>query len=101
MKKPLFFIAMILSFGQMIAQKNSIWHKAGSEQTSRLARVRPNLETEGELYFTLDVNALRQTLSATSDKFSRTPGVQVEIPNMNGEIEKFMVWENSNFEPAL
>ncbi len=101
MKKPLFFIAMILSFGQMIAQKNSIWHKAGSEQTSRLARVRPNLETEGELYFTLDVDALRQTLSATSDKFSRTPGVQVEIPNMNGEIEKFMVWENSNFEPAL
>jgi len=90
-----------MTFGHVSAQNNSIWHKTTSEQTAKLARVRANMITEGEHYFTLDINVLRQKLENTTDKFSRATGVEIEIPNMNGEIERFSVWENSNFEPAL
>jgi len=101
MKKLLFFIVLIMTFGHISAQNASIWRKTTSEQTAKLARVRTNMISEGEQYFTLDINALRQKLANTTDKFSRAAGVEIEIPNMNGDIERFAVWENSNFEPAL
>ena len=49
----------------------------------------------------VDVNLFKQSLLGAKDKFSKQDGVVIEIPNAAGEMEKFIVWENSNFEPAL
>jgi hypothetical protein len=101
MKKTLFFLVTVLSFFQMTAQRGSVWHKATTEQTSRLDRARININAEGEQYFTLDINVFRQSLVNATDKFSKQAGIVVEFPNMQGEIEKFQVWENSNMEPSF
>ena len=99
MKKLLFLSAIILSFGQIIAQKNSVWHKVNIQQTSNLSRVRTNINTESEQYFTLDVNSFKQILSNINGKQSSS--VEIEIPNSNGDIERFQVIENSNFVPSF
>ena len=53
------------------------------------------------MYFSLDLSSFKQSLVNAHDKFSNLPGVSVSIPNSKGEIETYIVWENSNFEPAL
>ncbi len=99
MKKLLLLLALVLSFGQMLAQKGSIWNKVSASHTATLNKIRPNVQEEGELYFSLDAAAFRQNLVNARDKFSKQAGVIVEFPNMNGELERFNVWENSNMTP--
>ncbi len=99
MKKLLLLLAILLSFGQIIAQKNSVWHKASTANTSRIARIQQNTITEGEEYFSLNLDVFKQNLAHAQEKFSSSPGVLVEFPNTNGDVEKFQVWENSNMTP--
>lgn len=98
MKKTLLLI-VLLTIGQTFAQK-AIWSTKGASEISNLRRERDNA-CEGELYFSLDLNAFRQTLTNAKDKFSNTPGVEIKLPNINGEMETFLVWENSNFDTGL
>ncbi len=99
MKKQVLFLAVFMTFGQIIAQKNSVWHKKSVNVTSKIARIQQNEITEGENYFSLDVSAFKQPLVSANKKLSTLPGVIVEFPNVNGEVEKFQVWENSNMTP--
>jgi hypothetical protein len=99
MKKNVLFLVIILTFGQIIAQKKSVWHEVSSSAISKLERVQQNINTEGEGYFSLDIDAFKLPLATVKDKFSQQPGVTVEFPNKKGEIEQFQVWENSNMEP--
>lgn len=99
MKKQLLFLAVLMTFGQIIAQKKSVWHKMSANVTSKIARVQQNVNTEGENYFSVDVNAFKQPLANANSKLSSLPGIIVEFPNANGEVEKFQVWENSNMTP--
>lgn len=102
MRLKLLFLAIVLSLGQMIlAQKKSVWTKLDSQGVSKYTRARQNINTEGEQYFSLDANSLKLALVNAKDKFSNQPGVQVELPNLNGEIETYEVWENSNMTPDL
>src|SRR6476620_10231941 len=100
MKKTLLLIVLLASIGQSFAQA-AIWRGRSASEISNLTRERDKNVCEGELYFSLDLNAFRQTLAHAQDKFSNTPGVQIMLPNAIGELETFVVWENSNFEPAL
>ncbi|HNP32171.1 MAG TPA: M12 family metallo-peptidase [Flavobacterium sp.] len=101
MKKSLLLIVLSLSFGQIIAQKNSLWQVRDASRVSELTRTRPNNVCNGELYFGLDLDAFKQSLANAADKFSNLPGVTISIPNADGQMESYLVWENSNFEPAL
>lgn len=89
------------SFGPLIAQKTSLWQAQETSRISNLTRLRADNVCAEELYFTLDLNAFQQTLANAKDKFSNTSGVEITLPNSKGELETFLVWENSNFEPAL
>ena len=100
MKKTLLLIVLLLTIGQTFAQ-NALWSTKGASEISSLRREREKSACEGELYFSLNLNAFRQTLVNAQDKFSNTPGVQITLPNLNGELESFLVWENSNFDPEL
>lgn len=99
MKKQVLFFVVLLSFCQIIAQKNSVWHKKSATVTSKIARIQQNEITEGENYFSLDFSSFKQLLVSTNKKLTTLPGVIVEFPNVNGEVEKFHVWENSNMTP--
>lgn len=101
MKKSLLIILIVLNYGQMTAQKESVWQKISQSQTSNLSRARQNINAEGEQYYTVNVRMLKQTLANAADTFSKKSGVEVFVPNAKGNIEKFLVWENSNFAPEL
>jgi len=99
MKKSLLILAFVMSFGHLLAQKESVWHALNRSDVSRLTKVRTDLNEETEQYFSLDISVFKQFLVNAKGKFSGQNGVVVEFPNRNGEIEKFNVWENSNMEP--
>ncbi|MEO5777929.1 MAG: reprolysin-like metallopeptidase [Flavobacterium sp.] len=101
MKKFLLLIVLSFSFGQLVAQNTSLWHAKEASGISELKRIRTNNICEGELYFGLDLNGFKQSLVTANDKFSNMPGVAISIPNLDGELETFLVWENSNFDPQL
>jgi len=102
MKFKLLFLTTITFFGQtLIAQNKSAWTKLNNGDVSQYARVRQNVNTEAEQYFSLDASSFKQALANAKDKFSNQPGVMIGIPNLNGEIETYEVWENSNFDAAL
>ncbi|MGC4041220.1 MAG: zinc-dependent metalloprotease family protein [Flavobacterium sp.] len=101
MKKTLLLLIMSFSFGQIVAQNNSLWISEGSSEVSKLKRTRTNNVCDGELYFSLNLGAFKQSLANAKDKFSNLPGVSIQLPNLNGEMETFLVWENSNFTPEL
>ena len=84
-----------------MAQNNSLWQQRDASRISEIKRNRTDNVCEGELYFSLNLNAFKQSLANANDKFSNLPGVVVSIPNLKGELETFLVWENSNFEPEL
>jgi hypothetical protein len=44
---------------------------------------------------------LKQTLNAATDRFSGNSSVVITMPNSNGEMERFQMFEASNFEPTL
>ncbi len=98
MKKSLLITALVLCFGQMFGQNGSVWHAVSRSQTSNLSKVRSDIAEEKEHYFSLDLEGFKQPLVNAKDKFSRLAGVVVEFPNLNGEMEKFQVWENSNMD---
>lgn len=100
MKKFLLFAAVVLCFGQLSAQKNA-WRKISQESTSELQRIKQDSYSEKQQLFQVNVDAIRQVLTQAKDKFSGAAGILVEFPNVDGALEKFQVWENSNFAPEL
>ncbi|HMK06491.1 MAG TPA: hypothetical protein VK476_03110, partial [Flavobacterium sp.] len=100
MKKLLLLMVFVLSFAQLSAQRTSTWKKV-SDHVQDSEKIRTTSYSERQQLFQVNLVELRQVLANAADKFSGQPGVSVEFPNSNGELEEFLVWENSNFEPAL
>ena len=102
MKKVLLSLFVItFSFAQMVAQKNNAWNKVSSGYVSKLERVHKNLNTDGEIYFTLDNVAMKAALSNATNKTANKAAIEIAIPNKNGVLETYQVWENSNMDPIL
>ena len=101
MKKLLLFLAIVLSFAQLSAQKSGAWSRASVAQIPQSAKIRTTDYSEREQFYQLNVNQLRQTLTNVNDRSSGLAGVEVSFPNIDGDMERFMVWENSNFAPEL
>ena len=87
--------------GQTFAQKTSVWKSVSKNETSKLLSVNKHKNTEGEKYYSLNTLALKQSLSRVSNVRTNTAGTIVSIPNLNGELEQYEIWENSNFDPIL
>src|SRR6188768_2694979 len=51
--------------------------------------------------FNLNVDPLRQELFSIVDKRSSNNSTVISLPNANGDLEQFEVFESSNFEPDL
>lgn len=94
MKKYLLMSALVLP-----ALAFSQWSKV-SNTTSRNARTEFKNFKDLQL-FSLDSNALKSKLANAPQRFSGQNGVEVLMPNDKGELEKFRVWEYSNFTPEL
>ena len=101
MKKTLLFVAILCSFSHVFAQNFGAWKKLSTSQFAPESLIRTTQYSENQVLFTLNVNEFKQALIDAPAKFSGQAGVAVFFPNTKGELEKFLVWENSNFDPAL
>lgn len=100
MKKFLLF-ALLFSLGQSFAQKSSAWSLLENDRAVTSALVRTTPYSENQKLFLLNEAEFKQSLSQVADRASEQAGVAVTLPNSNGQLETFLVWESSNFEPAL
>ena len=100
MKKILLYLLIAMT-GLPVAAQKSFWKEVSAGETSRLSRVIRHKNTDGEKYFSLNAEQIKQSLASVDKVSSNVAGVLVFIPNLNGQLEQFEVWENSNFDPAL
>jgi len=94
MKKQLLFLIFIFSCINIHAQTNVLWEKVNSVSTKKAE----SLSSQDKLYYKLNENLLTQKISASTSKSATS---EITIPNADGVLERFMIWESSNFEPEL
>lgn len=103
MKKLLLFSLFLVFSLNVFAQTGK-----NSQEVSKSEVSQKNKNVERESFpqdvklFRVDVDAIRQTLLSAPDRFSKSKSnTIVSLPNVNGIMEKFEVFEASNFDDVL
>ena len=97
MKKNLLFLFVIFFCANTYAQNDDLWQRVTSGSLSK----RANISDSQRNYYKLNTDFLKSKLSALGDRTSKKSTAQITIPNSSGVLERFTVWESSNFEPEL
>ena len=102
MKKSLLLLVSVLFVTLGHSQTDRMWSVATKSDKITLAKTvqRTGFPSEFKL-FELNLDAFRQILKASPDKFSGAKGVLISLPNAEGNLERYEMFESSNFEPAL
>ncbi|OXA81152.1 zinc-dependent metalloprotease [Flavobacterium frigidimaris] len=98
MKKPLLFLFVIFCCVRIHAQNDDLWQKSTSNSS---VNKRLNGSDSGRLYYKLNSDFLKNKLAETTGKASREITSEITVPNSTGVLERFKVWESSNFDPVL
>ena len=96
MKKQLLFLLIIFSCVEIQAQSDELWDKVNSVSITG----KNDLSGQDKIYYKLNEVFLKQRLSKTTGK-SLNATSEITIPNSDGLLERFLVWESSNFDPEL
>jgi len=97
MKKLLLYLLFIFCCLSASAQKNELWQKI----TSSSSLTRKGTGESGKLYYKLNEDLLSSKLTSVISKTAKNTGSEITIPNSEGKLERFLVWESSNFDPEL
>jgi subtilisin-like proprotein convertase family protein len=100
MRKTILFFVILLS-GSISHAQDSPWKRIDKNQVALADKMIAKSNAESELLFKLDAGAIQQSLEPLHNKTAKENRIEISIPNMNGVLEKFSVWESSNFEPEL
>ncbi|WP_293889869.1 reprolysin-like metallopeptidase [Flavobacterium sp.] len=101
MKKILLLVVFILSVTYSFSQRNNSWKLFENNKAITSEKIRQIPYSVNQKLLEFDVVQFKQSLVAVPQKSSGHAGVVIQLPNINGELEKFQVWESSNFEPTL
>ena len=101
MKKTALILLIFVWCLPIHAQNESPWKKVGQRTVSSGAENSGKSNLAKQLLFQLDADELKKELVLTKNNTSKRSGVEITIPNVSGVLEKFLVWESSNFEPEL
>jgi len=98
-KKLLIALTSVFIFCNLQAQTDKLWskHKGTTLVTSKNIE-RPDFPIDFDLY-DLNFNSMKQVLSSAQDRFASKNGVVISLPNKQGGLEQFEVFEASNFTP--
>ncbi|RVU90649.1 T9SS C-terminal target domain-containing protein [Flavobacterium columnare] len=97
MKNKLLLIAL-LATGVVLGQ-NDLWKRTG---TSRKALLNSKIQLPEKNLFDLNIDLIKEQLAKSTNRFSRSSSTLViSLPNSEGNLEKFRVYENSNMDPVL
>ena len=103
MKKLLLFSLFLTFSSNIFAQTGKIWKEVTKNEVTQTNKKveRESFPQEIKL-FQVNADAIRQTLLSAPDRFSKTKSnTIVSLPNVNGSMERFEVFEASNFEADL
>lgn len=93
MKKVLFALALALPLAGF-----SQW-KTTSVRNAEVKQGKEEIKAAG--FYSFDKQIFSQQVANAPERFSNQPGKIISIPNAEGKMESFEVWEASNFEPEL
>ncbi|MET3028408.1 reprolysin-like metallopeptidase [Flavobacterium sp. UW10123] len=96
MKKQLLYIFLIFCSANINAQ-DVLWQKVTSSSVLR----KTDGSSSSKLYYKLNANLLSSKLASVSNKTAKNITSEITIPNTDGILERFSVWESSNFDPEL
>lgn len=101
MKKLLLLTLVVFTFHAVSSQTGKTWQAVSGRnvQTSKNIE-RLSFPTEFKL-FSIDPESIRQTLINAPQRFSRNQGPTILLPNAAGNLERFEIFEASNFTPEL
>lgn len=100
MKKNLLLVIFIFSVSLSFAQ-NSAWKLWDSNRAVTSETIRKTAYSENQNLLQFNAVQFKQSLANVGQKALGQAGVEIQLPNVKGQMEKFLVWESSNFEPAL
>jgi len=102
MKKILLTLLTFVLINVLTAQQKNYWfqHLTKENIVTDKAISRLSFPTEFKLY-DLNIEPLRQQLFSIVDNRGNGHSTIISLPNADGNIEQFEVFEASNFEPAL
>lgn len=103
MKKTVLFMVFVLASITTFAQTNSLWSLSSEARVKSEDKVtRVNYPSEFKV-FQLNFEAFRTQLvnAPLVDNYVGISPVQVTFPGFDGTIEKYQVFENPVFEPAM
>ncbi|MDI1305761.1 MAG: M12 family metallo-peptidase [bacterium] len=101
MKRIILFFVIIVSNSIINAQNGSPWKRIDQNKVAVSDRISAKQITDNQLLFKFDETLIKESLLSLQNKTSNENRIEISIPNMNGVLEKFSVWESSNFEPEL
>jgi subtilisin-like proprotein convertase family protein len=101
MKKLLFLIVLILTVNFSFSQRNSSWKLFENNKAITSEKIRQTPYSVNQKLLEFNTIQFKQSLANVPQKSSGNAGIVIQLPNIKGELEKFQVWESSNFEPAL
>ena len=100
MKQKFLLIALLATSSFLQAQdKGMFWKSAESKSKTALES---KLELPNNQLLDLDVSAATNFLRNAPDRFSnRKSSIVLSLPNADGSMEQFSIYENSNMDPEL
>lgn len=101
MKKILLLVIFIASMSGVSAQKNSPWQILSSDKEITAEKIRETTYSENQKLLQFNAEQFKQILATVAGKASGQAGVEIQLPNINGKLESFLIWESSNFAPEL
>jgi len=92
---------LLLWFSVIHAQDKEPWKKINLSATQATAKLLGKLESNNAVLFQLDEGTLKTKLKEVQDKSLSNTTIQITVPNAKGDLEKFVIHEDSNFEAEL
>lgn len=97
MNKQLLFLLLIFCCVKGHAQNDDLWQRSSGSVLNKSI----NSSDSNKLYYKLNSDFLKAKLSSATNKSSKNSTSEITIPNSEGVLERFSVWEFSNFDPEL
>ncbi len=101
MKKFLLLVVFILCLNFSFSQRNNSWKLFENNKAVTSEKIRKTPYSVNQKLLEFNAVQFKQSLATVPQRSSGQAGTVIQFPNSNGELEKFQVWESSNFEPAL
>src|SRR5690349_675356 len=101
MKRKLLLVALAIAGFSFAQNKSTLWNN--TTKKSDMVPLEARMQLPENHLFNLNLNTLRSSLLNAPARFAngKISNTIMAIPNADGVLESYRVYENSNMDPAL